>query len=477
MNELPINQVVCGSFPAATRGWPDEKINLVIFSPPYWGLRNYGENVNTVWGGDPRCEHEWIEVVKPASSGSPGRETLEGGLATQNSAATRQKHISNTCIKCGAWHGQLGLEPTYQMYVAHLVEVGREVKRILRKDGSWYLNLGDTYATHTSKRSGQFGKDIKEGFDDVYRQNRPKQDVPEKCKLLIPYRVALALIDDGWVCRNDITWHKPNVMPSSVKDRLNCTTEKVFHFVKSREYFYDLDAIREPFKESSIKRISQVLDNQEGGEKQRLYREQNIIPAGGDLKQPAKILKRLKSHIQDGSLIGKNPGDFWTINTRPFPKAHFAVYPEELCIKPIKSSCPTQVCRKCGRPRERMKEIVGRAVTESMRIAGCNEGGEYHGQAQKDYASAKAQNPSNAKRRILEAMGRIEQTVGFTDCGCGAGFEPGIVLDPMCGAGTTLIVAKRQGIRFIGLDINPDYCEMARKRLSEVEWPLDAYSL
>lgn len=492
MSEFPINQVICGAFPATTRSWSSEIINMVMFSPPYWGLRDYGEATNTVWGGDPSCEHEWIEVVKLASSGSPGRETLEGGLATQNSAATRQKHISNTCIKCGAWYGQLGLEPDFRMYVEHLVEVGREIRRILRKDGSWYLNLGDTYSSQGGPQVEQT-KNASHGIPPI--QPNRKTNIPAKCKLMIPSRVAHTLIDDGWILRNEIIWHKRNAMPSSVKDRLNCTTEKVFHFVRgdaksnwyivgnkpdprrkagdtdekvaarrrayemwcelrkwwqggpkdkgkipekylpycmNLDYYYDLDAIREPHKtsEKEIQRGGARGRGKQGWSSSHLgYSQQDshggigFAPLGknpGDVISDSKYvgtelennyvgtgrnpnIERMKelgmvrserSTAVGMNPAGKNPGDFWSINTRPFPEAHFAVYPEALVERPIKSSCPPN----------------------------------------------------------------------------------GIVLDPMCGAGTTLKEAKRLGRRYIGIDIKPEYVEMTKRGLSQVEWPLEAYS-
>ncbi len=196
MSELPVNRVIAGDCIEVMRGFPEESINLVMFSPPYWGLRDYG-----------------IE-------------------------------------------GQIGLEPTYQEYVAKMVGVGREVRRVLRSDGSWYLNLGDTYAGSGCGAQHGWGDYKREKVIGTMSEPSPQTKMKgmEKCKLLIPYRVALALIDDGWTCRNDITWYKPNAMPSSVKDRLNCQTERVFHLVKSRTYYYDLDAIREPHATSSFKR-------------------------------------------------------------------------------------------------------------------------------------------------------------------------------------------------------------------------------
>ncbi|GAH98873.1 unnamed protein product, partial [marine sediment metagenome] len=282
--------IVCGAFPAATREWPDEKINLVMFSPPYWGLRNYGENVNAVWGGDLGCEHEWGKVIKHRTAGGP--QVPQTKWQANVSVANAQRDVeSGFCSKCGAWYGQLGLEPTYQMYIEHMVEVGREVKRILRKDGSWYLNLGDTYFGDSPVRnqSNEKWERVFTGQDG--RRSAESQGPKAKCKLLVPYRVALALIDDGWICRNDITWYKPNAMPSSAKDRLTCQTECVFHFVKSRKYYYDLDAIREPH---------QTPLHNPGN---KMHVGSNVNPKHGEdghLLEPNRIW---------GTPLGKNPRD------------------------------------------------------------------------------------------------------------------------------------------------------------------------
>ncbi|MCP8309022.1 MAG: site-specific DNA-methyltransferase [archaeon] len=467
---------------------PDESINLVMTSPPYWGLRDY--------------------------------------------------HTK----------GQVGLEPTLQDYVEKLKRVGEEVKRILARDGSLYLVLGDTFMN--------------------------------KHKLGIPWRVRFALNDIDWISRSDIVWHKPNAMPASVKDRLNCTYEMIFHFVKSKKYYYNLDVIREPHKTVSLKRYLRAVqtslttirgkttdkkapshykkmahapkwfiksfakdkrykgkfkDMKEQAEKygsprartqrkprgipinpphhpaygkywSKINRNMHNHPLGrnpGDVistddivrsfgfdpevacrscgrkykrhvsrfrgltsadhypifspcnpigKNPGDIIEALSERQKDlikffkqkgsggnpghgieGSTLGsthplgknpgdvlttvldktrqkangkmkeggmlhkndpervwhpdgRNPGDFWKINTKPFKGAHFAVYPEELCVKPILSS---------SRPDD-------------------------------------------------------------------------IVLDPFIGSGTTAVVAKKLERRYLGCDINPDYVKIAKERISKV---------
>jgi site-specific DNA-methyltransferase (adenine-specific) len=324
-----VNRIIQGDCWEIMRQMPPESVDLVMFSPPYWGLRNYGEGTETVWGD--------------------------------------------------GWRGQLGLEPDFRMYIEHLVEIGNLVWRVLKKTGSWYLNLGDTYF--------------------------------EKQLLGIPWRIALALQEKGWILRNDIIWHKPNAMPSSVKDRLTCTYEHIFFFVKSRRYYYDLDSIREPHKtkfgyqypkrltkhDLAVGRVGNFsypdpLHTKEyhplGKNPGDVFRDktanEEVFKVGG-MRLPPEPEEEGAFHP-----LGKNPGDFWEITTKPFKDAHFAVYPPEICVRPILSSCPPD----------------------------------------------------------------------------------GIVLDPMCGSGTTCAVAKALGRNYIGIDINPKYVEMARKRVARVVSPL-----
>jgi site-specific DNA-methyltransferase (cytosine-N4-specific) len=155
---------------------------------------------------------------------------------------------------------------------------------------------------------------------------------------LIPSRVALALQEDGWILRNDICWHKPNGLPSSVKDRLTNRWEHVFHFVKQRKYYYNLDAIREPQKESSIRRVKNRIKLQARTGRPMTEKSKHFDGEAGKLGSSGFLTGRSLKYLFN--LKGANPGDFWEISIKPFSVAHSAVYPEELCIRPIKSSCP-----------------------------------------------------------------------------------------------------------------------------------------
>ncbi len=214
--------------------------------------------------------------------------------------------------------GQIGQEKTPEEYIQNLAAVFSELKRVLKDTGSLYLNLGDTYIGSDSCRRSSW---------KVMKQ-----------LALIPSRGAIALQEDGWILRNDICWFKPNGLPSSVKDRLTCRWEHVFHFVKQRKYYYNLDDIREPLKASTIKRVQNRLKLYERTGKPMTEKSKYFGANPRALGSNGLLTGRSLNGVLD--LKGGNPGDIWKIPVKPFSVPHFAVYPEELCIRPIKSSCP-----------------------------------------------------------------------------------------------------------------------------------------
>jgi len=234
-----------------------ESVQMCVTSPPYWGLRDYGHN------------------------------------------------------------DQLGLEETPEKYTANMVEVFRQVKRVLKDDGTLWLNLGDSY-----NGSGGAGGDYNKGG---LKEGQPKykgrniSTLKPKDLIGIPWRVAFALQQDGWYLRQDIIWHKPNPMPESVTDRCTKSHEYIFLLSKSEKYFYDADAIRETLAESSIKRLNQDIDKQVGSTRAHGGQKFN-----GNMKTFGDVEK------------GANKRSVWTVTTKPYSGSHFAVFPEKLiepCIQ------------------------------------------------------------------------------------------------------------------------------------------------
>ena len=240
--------------------------------------------------------------------------------------------------------GQLGAEPSPAEYVAALVASMREVRRVLADDGTLWLNLGDSYAS-SMKRSGGTAKVTLAGpaTGSYFTPRRVYPDRPDKNLLGIPWRVAFALQDDGWILRNAVVWNKPNAMPESMKDRLSSRYEHVFMFSKSARYWFDLDPIREPITTTAAAALSFERETKEADVPGQGCRQHRINRTGPG-KRP-ELLGRQPQGIEFGgkhdsvSPAGRNPGDVWTIPTSPFPGAHFATFPVALAERCILAGC------------------------------------------------------------------------------------------------------------------------------------------
>ena len=429
---------------------PEASVQTVVTSPPYWGLRAYGTSAQT-WGGDPTCAHDFTPSEVPLGSGS--KESFRRDRAA---GVQRNERQPGACAKCGAWSGELGLEPTPELYVEHLVSVFEQVRRVLRDDGTVWLNLGDSY---TAGGRGDAAGASLEGSADAQNQSRAARAQMAPCGLRpknlvgIPWRVAFALQASGWYLRSDIIWAKTNPMPESIADRPTKSHEYVFLLAKSESYFYDADAIREPHKQQSFERQSRARS---GGKYQ-----------GSDGGQPRRNPHSLTSNLSNALRIGgRNRRTVWTISTAPFPGAHFATFPPKL-VEPCINAGTSEhgCCSICGAP---FKRVVtrGEALTEQRAIAGADASGEYHGKATKAYLGTGAQDPSAVKARILAGM-RERVTVGWkaTCRHTLRQVEPCTVLDPFAGAGTTGFVAAKLGRSFIGIELNPSYTAMAERRI------------
>ena len=458
---LPLNQVITGDCTEIMRTWPSDSIDLVVTSPPYWGLRDYGSETVRVWGGDHECEHEWNPQVS-----SFNKQGGEGKQSTNLGTLRGEEQKSDFCSKCGAWRGSLGLEPHPQLFIDHLVKICREIKRVLKPSGTFWLNLGDTYyGSHAGKIPQAKNPNVKipEPPSSIAKGNwlQPKQ------KLMMPARVAIALQHDGWILRNDLIWFKPNHMPSSVKDRLTSAYEHVFLFAKQRRYYFDLDAIRKPHQgiASGNKERKYLADPRQFGEEhygRSIPWEPTVKGKNpGDVweieeenltKNDIAIGRINRSYIDSlhtkaYNQMGKNPGDLWRIPTTPFPGAHFATFPPKLIEPIVKAGSPRWICSRCGKPRTRITEPTP-------------EYAQKLGKSVHDHKDDLKRGMRYDKVYNAEYM-----TTGWSDCGCGAGWAPSVVLDPFGGSGTVGQVARRLGRRFILIEIIPEYCKMAEQRV------------
>jgi len=282
--------------------------------------------------------------------------------------------------------GQLGLERHVDQWVDHLAAISEHVSRVLVPTGTYWLNLGDTYSSHAS------------------------QGASRKSLLMAPERLALRLQQDGWIIRNKIVWAKPNPVPSSIPDRLNCTYEVIYVLAKQPSYFFDLDAIRQPHRS--------VPSASKGEQPKAAARETWRGPNG----TAATGLRTLKANGRVGHPLGKNPGDVWTITPGGYRSAHHAIFPLALAERMIAAGCPEARCIRCRLPW---------------------------------------------KRRVIRALGGTATRNSLApSCECESEREPGLVLDPFMGSGTTAVAAESLGRDWLGVELNPDFANAATERIA-----------
>jgi DNA modification methylase len=451
---------------------PDGSVHCVVTSPPYWGLRDYG---TATWeGGDAECDH-----AAPAWADDPGDlpRTAADAVRSAN-AAKHARRSGGVCRDCGARRvdRQLGSEATPEEYVAKMVEVFRDVRRVLRDDGVLWLNLGDSYA---SKPQGPaLGSSRLQGGLAPHAQSRlahasrkphgPPAGMKHKDLCGIPWMVAFALRADGWYLRSDCIWSKPNPMPESVTDRPTKAHEYVFLLTKSERYHYDAAAVREPDVGADHRR--NVLHQPE--------------PSGG-LLPPHRGIR--KAEGRNGS--GRNLRSVWPIATRPYSGAHFAVFPPELartCI--LAGTSARGCCAACAAPWRR---VVERGMPDASRPQGARAVALFrqHGLTDAHLAAIRAvgtqdagkaletqagagRNGAETQRLADEAKAALggyfreflfggSSTIGWEPtCACAAGDPvPCTVLDPFTGSGTSGEVALQLGRAFVGRDLNRAYLD------------------
>ena len=293
------------------RKLPDESVHCCVTSPPYFNLRDYGLEP-TVWGGDPDCEHTWGDRITIHKGGPTGSTCqAKNRAANESRDAVKSMNAGQFC-ECGAWLGCLGLEPDYQLFVNHIAEVFEEVRRVLRSDGTLWLNMGDSYATNTN--SGLKHKDL----------------------MGQPWRCALALQEMGWWLRADIIWHKPTAMPETVSDRTTRAHEYIFLLTKNERYFYDAEAIKEPASpnthsrgtgQNPKSRIPSGWDTGEGNHHGLTGRYKS--------RQNPSFSKAVSEVVAD-----RNKRSVWKVASVPFKRAHFATFPPKLIEPCILAGCP-----------------------------------------------------------------------------------------------------------------------------------------
>ena len=402
---------------------PDASVQCVVTSPPYYGLRDYG---TATWdGGDAECDHK---VILGGNGAASSKQVTSGG--------TQSYQARGICPHCGATRidSQIGLESSPEAYIAELVAVFREVRRVLRDDGVCWLNIGDSYNSGSQFNPSdkrQYG----ESKDAGWPGHRPRVlGLKPKDLLMIPSRVAIALQADGWYLRSDTIWAKPNPMPESCTDRPTSSHEHVFLLTKNARYFYDAEAVK----------------------------EDGVIPAGTlGAKGSAERFGTLgvnsrppEYKVYDGK---RNLRNVWTITTKPYAGANFSVMPPELAEICIKDGTSERVCcANFGAPWVRIMEY-GNLVPPLSRpdAIQCKGNGE---------------TTQLIKGAAKSCFSREKTATGWSPsckCATASSVVPCTVLDPFGGAGTTGLVADRLGRSSIMIDLNATYTETAIVRMTD----------
>lgn len=378
--DVPRNKLLQGDVLEQLRTLPDKCIHMCVTSPPYWALRDYG-----------------IE-------------------------------------------GQLGLEKTPEEYINKMVEIFHEVKRVLRDDGTLWLNIGDSYfASSTGNTSSK--STLQGGLkNQIESGKRPSKQQTVNCKpkdlVGIPWMLAFALRADGWYLRSDIIWHKPNPMPESVTDRPTKAHEYIFLLTKSKHYFYDAEAIKEPSIDGTSRKDENPLERK---------------------RFPTSTVNGVRDRNKVFPMANKRT--VWSITTQPFPEAHFATFPEELPFICIKAGTSEHgCCAQCSAPYERVLEKAGTVRFKNG----------HQNKAKVIIEQQRGLTSLNTSMHTTNSMPVYATTGWQPTCTCetrNSQLANPLVLDPFSGAGTTAVVAKGLGRDYLGIELNPAYITIADNRL------------
>lgn len=472
----------------------DNSIQMCVTSPPYWGLRDYGTG-RWEGGDDPACDH----IAGAGGNLANSIHSTRGGAKKMPDAQAIP--YRDICGKCGARRvdHQIGLEPTIDEFVANMVRVFREVRRVLHPSGIAFVNLGDTY---NSSPSGFAGTDHAFGHNSSHRgakgygrQERNCPGLKPKDLCMIPARVAIALCDDGWYLRADFIWNKPSPMPESVTDRPTKSHEYVFLLAKSERYYYDAHAVREDAKYG---------------------RRECSGPARSDRKaQSTSIWRGVGSATEQierrsGTVSGSNPEagrnmrSVLNVPSESYPGSHYATYPRKLIEPFIKAgSSERGCCPRCRSPwvrvveRETLRERVAIAGNERhgpKADSGCRQGlpslGNNHGDMPqgprvktlgwrptcKCYGTPPFpeyppepdpdSDPDEKERHRLRCYDIAWERYTLLEKWQPLPTIPAIILDPFIGSGTSIVVAQALGRHAIGLDLSREYLTRdARRRI------------
>lgn len=414
---------------------PDNTVDCIVTSPPYYGLRKYEGTFAQAWEYTPeqeRCEHSWnIAKLKGTTGGKSDKQVSNFGSFVDGSQYA-------ICEKCGAFYGELGNEPTLNLYIQNMLLVGKELYRIMKPTATLWLNIGDTYVGSGGGPPGKTGFQCNNAgstFDRGHLRHNVPDGMKAKDVMGVPWELAFAFRGMGFYLRCPIVWHKTSNMPSSVKDRPTVDYEFVFLMSKESRYFYDYYGSLEPA-------------NYDGRHDTIMKGSPKYAKAGSNDTYKAHGGERWPNQTVDG-LRGRNMRAVWTTPTGCTSYSHTASFPPQLVEKCITAGTSEYgVCSECGKPYERVIEKP--QVPDELYTGSKKPGMRGMGQKVDDFLKS---NPP-------------VQNGWRATCDCDAGVSKAIVFDPFAGTGTTLEVARALGRSGIGLDLSYHYLyNDARERL------------
>jgi DNA modification methylase len=475
-----------GDAAAVLRALPAGSVHCCITSPPYFALRDYG---TATWeGGDAGCDHRApsrFDYKLNPGLGPTGVQTQASNAGSNGSAQYRA-----VCGKCGARRvdAQIGLEESPDDYVAALVAVFREVRRVLHSSGCLWLNCGDSYAAH-----GRMVTDAPPHKDLAAASARHKNGpsvgrvtgFPRKGLMMIPSRVAIALQEDGWLLRAMIPWLKRSAMPESATDRPTTATEYVFLLAKSERYFYDADAVRVPQSAGTFERYGNGKAPRKTTTKAYAANEgevranagfkdatpEAILPNGRNRRNADWWFDSLRAILAGATgLLADEDGEPLALPVNPaaYPGAHFATFSPKL-VEPmvLASTSARGACGRCGSPWVRVTETSYVPHGDSAKSQQKTTFGE---RASGDFEKGRLRPQEMPHGRAT----RVDRTTGWrAGCACENAGDPVpcLCLDPFAGSGTVGVVARKHGRHFVGVDLSAAYLDLARERLGQLALP------
>jgi DNA modification methylase len=430
---FPLNQIIQGNTLEVLKTFPDDFIHLCVTSPPYFWKRNYG-TPPIVWDDDKNCEHNWISFMRKGGYGGCNSNKL--AIKETDNFQIFNGEQQKLCTKCNAYVCSLGLEIYVDLYIKHLVDIFREVRRVLRPDGSFYLNIGDTYAGVNSRL---INKDEK---------------LQLKNQIGIPARLLLAMQKDGWIYRQDLIWKKTNAFATSVNDTFHNIHEYILLFTKTQRAYFDELGSPEPIPPSTIPRKLAGVGEANKNSSSRVDGKCAADPRPNILNKICPV--ELQNIIKN--LEGAKRKTVWTVSTAGLKYDHFASFGTSLIEIPLLTSSSQYNCSSCGAPYKRDIERIYIPTRPGLNTGTGKSGKD--GDPYKDL-----HNSDMSKYRVT--IGK--KTLGWSpQCNCNAEKGKAIVLDPFMGSGTVAVTAIKHNRDYIGIELNPEYIKICNDRIAKI---------